>query len=49
LRNISFILESQKVAVWIFIELEKVLKTESDPDVNEEIIYTIKIIKVIQM
>jgi len=45
LRNISFILESQKVAVWIFIELEKVLKTESDPDVNEEIIYTIKIIK----
>ncbi len=46
LRNISFLLESQKVAVWIFIELEKVLKTESDPDVNEEIIYTIKISKV---
>lgn len=45
LRNISFILESQKIAVWIFIELEKVLKTESDPDVNEEIIYTIKITK----
>ncbi len=45
LRNLSFILESQKVAVWIFIELEKALKTESDPDVNEEIIYTIKIVK----
>ena len=45
LRNISFILESQKVAVWIFIELEKILKIESDPDVNEEIIYTIKTTK----
>jgi len=45
LRNICFILESQKVAVWIFIELEKNLKIENDPDVSEEILYTIKNIK----
>ncbi|MHA2290233.1 MAG: hypothetical protein ACXABG_15715, partial [Promethearchaeota archaeon] len=45
LRNICFVLESQKVAVWIFIELEKNLKIESDPDVSEEIIYTIRNIK----
>ncbi|NVM18492.1 MAG: hypothetical protein HWN80_12315 [Candidatus Lokiarchaeota archaeon] len=45
LRNICFILESKKVAVWIFIELEKNLKIENDPDVSEEIIYTIKNIK----
>ncbi|NVM44727.1 MAG: hypothetical protein HWN79_07405 [Candidatus Lokiarchaeota archaeon] len=45
LRNICFILESQKVAVWIFIELEKNLKIENDPDVIEEILYTIKNIK----
>jgi hypothetical protein len=45
LRNICFILESKKVAVWIFIELEKNLRIENDPDVSEEIIYTIKNIK----
>ncbi len=45
LRTICFILESKKVAVWIFIELEKNLRTENDPDVSEEIIYTIKNIK----
>ena len=45
LRSICFILESKKVAVWIFIELEKNLKIENDPDVSEEIIYTIRNIK----
>jgi len=45
LRNICFILDSKKIAVWIFIELEKNLKTENDPDVNEEILYTINNIK----
>ncbi|MFW9950070.1 MAG: hypothetical protein ACFFKA_08090 [Candidatus Thorarchaeota archaeon] len=45
LRNICFILESKKIAVWIFIELEKNLKNENDPDVSEEIVYTIKNIK----
>jgi len=45
LRNICNILASKKVAVWIFIELEKNLKTESDPDVSEEILYTIENIK----
>ncbi len=45
LRTICFILESKKVAVWIFIELEKNLRTENDPDVMEEIIYTVKNIK----
>jgi len=45
LRNICFILASKKVAVWIFIELEKNLRIENDPDVSEEIIYTIKNIK----
>ena len=45
LRNICTILESKKIAVWIFIELEKNLKTENDPDVSEEILYTIRNIK----
>ncbi len=45
LRNICLILESKKITVWIFIELEKNLKTENDPDVIEEILYTIKNIK----
>jgi len=45
LQNICNILESKKIAVWLFIELEKNLKTENDPDVNEEILYTIKNIK----
>jgi len=45
LRNICYILESKKIAVWIFIELEKNLKTENDPDVSEEILNTIKNIK----
>ncbi len=45
LQNICNILESKKIAVWLFIELEKNLKTENDPDVNKEILYTIKNIK----
>jgi len=45
LRNICKILASKKIAVWIFIELEKNLKTENDPDVSEEILYTIKNVK----
>ena len=45
LKNVCNILESKKIAVWIFIELEKNLKIENDPDVSEEIIYTIKILK----
>jgi len=45
LGNICNILESKKIAVWIFIELEKNLKTENDPDVSEEILYTIRNIK----
>ncbi|MEJ2296005.1 MAG: hypothetical protein P8Y23_14715 [Candidatus Lokiarchaeota archaeon] len=45
LRNICLILKSKKVAVWIFIELEKSLNDETDPDVKDEILYTLKIIK----
>ncbi|MFX0058585.1 MAG: HEAT repeat domain-containing protein, partial [Candidatus Heimdallarchaeota archaeon] len=45
LRNVCFILESKKVAVWVFIELEKILKEEKDPDVKDEIISTLKIIE----
>ena len=45
LRNICNILESKKIAVWIIIELEKNLVTENDPDVSEEILYSIKNIK----
>ena len=45
LRNIGNILSSKKIAVWIFIELEKNLKIENDPDVSEEILYTISNIK----
>ncbi len=45
LRNICAILESKKIAVWIFIELEKTLNAETDPDVKDEILYTLKNIK----
>jgi len=46
LRNICNILESNKIAVWIFIELEKVLQDEKDPDVKDEIILILKQIEV---
>ena len=45
LQNLAFILDIRKVAVWIFIELDKVLKDETDPDVKNEIISTLKSIK----
>ena len=45
LRNLCFILNIKKIAVWIYIELEKVLKEERDPDVRNEIIHTLKSIK----
>lgn len=45
LQNLTFILDIKKIAVWIFIELDKVLKNETDPDVKNEIIFTLKSIK----
>ena len=45
LQNICFILESKKIAVWITIELNNTLKVEKDPEIKEEIIYTLKNIK----
>ncbi|TFG00493.1 MAG: hypothetical protein EU542_08020 [Promethearchaeota archaeon] len=45
LRNISFILKIQKLAVWITIELNKALSNEIDYNVKEELIYTIEEIK----
>jgi HEAT repeat protein/polyhydroxyalkanoate synthesis regulator phasin len=45
LRTICFILNVQKIAVWIYIELDKVLDDEKDPDVRNEIIHTLKNIK----
>jgi len=45
LQRICFILESTKIAVWITIELNKALKIEKDPEVKEEITYTLKNIK----
>jgi HEAT repeat protein len=45
LRNICFILDSIKIAVWIYIELENIYKIETDPDVKQEIIFTLETIK----
>jgi len=45
LGNICFILENKKIAVWVYVELEKILKIETDPDVQEEILFTLKKIK----
>lgn len=45
LRNICFILDSIKIAVWIYIELENIYKIETDPDVKNEIIFTLDTIK----
>ncbi|MFX0017263.1 MAG: hypothetical protein ACFFAK_02460 [Promethearchaeota archaeon] len=42
LGNICFILESKKIAVWLYVELEKRFKIETDPDVREEILFTLK-------
>ena len=45
LQNLCFILESKKIAVWITIELNNALMVEKDPEVKDEIIYTLKNIK----
>jgi len=45
LQNICFILESKKIAVWITIELNHALNNEKDPEVKDEIIYTLKNIR----
>lgn len=45
LGNICFILESKKIAVWIYVELEKRFKIETDADVQEEVLFTLKNIK----
>ena len=42
LQNICFILNSKKIAVWVTIELNKTLKNEKDPEVKDEIVYTLK-------
>jgi HEAT repeat protein len=46
LQNICFILKNHKIAVWITIELNKILKSEMDLDVKKEIHYTLDKIKV---
>ena len=45
LANVCFILENKKIAVWLYVELEKRFKIETDPDVQEEILFTLKNIK----
>ena len=45
LQTICFILKSNKIVVWITIELNNALQDETDPDVKEEIIYALKNIK----
>ncbi|MFX1379569.1 MAG: hypothetical protein ACFFA4_10795 [Promethearchaeota archaeon] len=45
LQNICFILESKKIAVWITIELNHALVVEKDPQVKDEVIFTLKNIK----
>ncbi|MFW9818138.1 MAG: hypothetical protein ACFFE5_00905 [Candidatus Thorarchaeota archaeon] len=45
LQNLCFILDSKKIAVWITIELNNALRVEKDPEVKDEIIYTLKNIK----
>ncbi|MFX1500833.1 MAG: hypothetical protein ACFFDH_07705, partial [Promethearchaeota archaeon] len=42
LQKICFILESKKIAIWITIELNKALKNEKDPEVKNEIFYTLQ-------
>ncbi|MFW9949366.1 MAG: HEAT repeat domain-containing protein, partial [Candidatus Thorarchaeota archaeon] len=44
-KNICFILDSIKIAVWIYIELDNILRIETDPDVKEEILQTLNSIK----
>ena len=44
-RTICFILNSIKIAVWIYIELDNIYRIETDPDVKQEIQYTLDNIK----
>ncbi len=46
LNLICFILKDHKMAVWIIIELNKSLQIEKDPEVKNEILYTLENIKV---
>ncbi len=46
LENICFILNIQSIAVWLTIELERLLKNEKDPDVREELIIALRNIKI---
>ncbi|MHA1883501.1 MAG: hypothetical protein ACW96S_00495, partial [Promethearchaeota archaeon] len=45
LNRICFILKNYKIAVWITIELNNILRNEKDPEVKEEILYTLESIK----
>ena len=45
LQNTCFILKSQKLAVWITIELNNALKIEKDTDVRGELLYTLNQIR----
>ncbi len=45
LKNINIILSKKKIAIWINIELNKILQKEKDLDVREEISYTLKTIE----
>ena len=45
LNQICFILKNHKIAAWITIELNKSLQNEKDPEVKEEIKYTLNNIK----
>ncbi len=45
LKNIILILRKKKIAVWITIELNKLLREEKDLEVYDEIKYTLKVIK----
>jgi HEAT repeat protein len=45
LNQICFILKNHKIAAWITIELNKSLQNEKDPEVKEEIVYTLDNIK----
>ena len=42
LNHTCFILKNHKIAVWITIELNKSLQTEKDPEVKEEIFFTLE-------
>ena len=41
LQKICFILKNKKIAVWITIELYKILNSEKDPEVQDEVVNTL--------